>query len=190
MKHLVIGLTTWLMSSFAFAAGSDFINQTRLTITGANPAQTLEWTAEDLQAVFYKYKPALDSGTRIVRPLVIGGTRREPTLSITLEKCVLFVCQTVDLNADVSITPSQGSCSRNMVMKVDLNRSSQILTDVYESIDVTACLNGKTLDLRAEARHASKYSTGPVQQETFKMLKMQIDPIVKALDATLRENAK
>ncbi len=190
MNRLLLPIALLLAGSVAQAAGSDFITQKKLKVSGADPIKTVERTTDDLRSVFEKYQPALDADTRVVRPLQIKGSRREPTMSMSLEKCVLFICQTVDLNADMSTEPAKGSCDRNFVMKIDLERSSQLVTDLYQSIDVKACLKGSSLELRAEAIHAPRHERGPLQEEAFRLLKAQIDPIMKALNTSLKENAQ
>jgi hypothetical protein len=177
-------------SSSAYASQYDFLAKQTLRIGGEFPTQTFEKTADDLKRVFEKYKPALDSDTTVISPLRISGSQRRPSLSMTVEKCVLFVCKRVTLNADISVSETAGSCERNLVMEIDLKRSTQDLTDVYDQIDVGICLNKNDLVLTSQARQAPSYDTGMIQQEIFKLLKKQITPIIQALDLTLKENAR
>ncbi len=190
MKNFLLVMVGLFCVSAASAAEYDFLAKQTLTVQGSEPRRTLDDTAADLRAVFEKYEPALDSGTRIVRPLRISGSQREPNLNIILEKCVIFICKTVELDAVVSVAETNGKCESNMVMSVNLNKSSQDLTDVYDQIDVNICLNGRNLDMDAHARRADRYSSGPVQQEIFKLLRLQIKPIVTAVDETLKEKAR
>jgi hypothetical protein len=190
-KICLLGLLL-LANATAFAYGSqyDFLAKQTLRIGGEFPAQTFEKTADDLKRVFEKYKPALDADTKIISPLRITGSQRRPSLSMTVEKCVFFVCKRVTLDADISVSETSGKCERNLTMAIDLKRSTQDLTDVYDQIDVGICLNKSDLVLTSEARRAPKYDTGMVQQEIFKLLKKQITPIIDALDSTLKENAR
>lgn len=174
----------------AYAAQYDFLAKQTLRITGEFPDKTFEKTADDLKTVFLKYRPALDSDTKVISPLRITGSQRRPSLAMTVEKCVFFVCKQITLDADISVSETSGRCERNLVMSIDLKRSTQDLTNIYDQIDVGICLSKNDLVLNAQARQAPRYDTGMVQQEIFKLLKKQISPIIQALDATLKENAR
>ena len=173
------------------AADSDFLAQENINI-GTTPDSTLDQVMNDIRAVFYKYKPAVDSSTKITKALRVTGSAAHPILQVSMEKCVVFYCQTVDMDAEVSLTQVQGRCERNLLLNVDLAKSSKVLTDVYDHLTVGICLSRTrdgqgTLKMIGEAHHAAQYSAGIVQKQIFGLLKLQVKPIVKALNDTLKE---
>lgn len=186
---LILGVFS---SSLVWAA-SDSLAQERLTIRSSDAAGVLQTTVENVKDVFERYEVALDSGTQIVSPLQVGGTQSHPVIKVTLKKCVAFICKTVNLDSEISVDPSSGSCAKNFVLTADLQRSGQILTDVYDRFNVAICMKNvdgqtATLDLTATAHRAPSYESGMIQKQIFQLLQMQIRPIVKALNETLHEN--
>lgn len=194
MKLQLVILIASVVSFHSFAhADSDFLAQKTLSIVNANPEQVFERTADNPKAIFERYEPKLDSSSKIVSPLRIGGTQDNPTLKVSIRKCVGLICQTVDLDAEVTLKESRGSCDRNFLMQADLRRSSDTLSNTYDRLDVTICYrNTKSgearLDLNASAHHASRYSGGIVQRQIMDFLQLQIQPITRALAETLRAN--
>jgi hypothetical protein len=190
--QLGIGLFVSL-SINAFAANYDFLAQKSITIRAADPVAVIDRTTDNVKAIFEKYEPKLDSSSKIVQPLRVGGTQSNPVVKVSIRKCVGLICQVVDLDTEVSIREVSGNCQRNFMMLADLSRSSKALSDVYDRLDVSICYNGiraseARLDLNAQARHDAKYSTGIVQRQILDFLQLQIQPITDALSKTLREN--
>lgn len=194
MKSRVFAV--WILSVFSASlvqAASDNLAQERLTYRSTNVEGVLQVTVDNVKDVFERYQVALDSGTKIVSPLQVGGTQNRPVIKVTLKKCVTIVCKTVSLDAEISVEPTSGSCAKNFMLTADLERSGQILTDVYDRFNVAICMK-KTdaqtaiLDLVATAHRAPKYESGLVQKQIFQLLQLQIRPIVKALNETLRAN--
>lgn len=191
MKSILVLTIALFSSSFAFAA-SDALAKETIKITAQDVDTVLDKTIDNVKGIFNRYKVALDSGSKIVSPLQVGGTQSNPTLKVSIQKCVFFVCQTVDMNAEVSVRQVSGRCEKNYAMVVDLTRSSKTLTDVYDQLNVSICFNktssGGQAELTASARQASTYSTGMIQKEIYNLLKLQVSPIIKALQETLRAN--
>jgi hypothetical protein len=194
VKSLLFVLVSLSLTAVAETTAShDFLAQKNLRILNANPMMVFERTADNPKSIFQRYKPKLDSGSRIVSPLQIGGTQKNPTVKVSIRKCVAIICQTVDLDATVSIQEVSGSCDRNFAMYADLRRSSPTLSDTYDRLDVSICYNDFTvgeakLELGAYAHRAAKYSSGPIQREVLDFLQLQVQPIVQALAETLRAN--
>ena len=180
-----------LVGFSAKAADSDFLAQETINI-GTTSDATLDRVTNDIRSVFYKYKPAVDSSSKITKQLRVGGSSTHPVLQVSIQKCVLFVCKVVDLDAEVSITQVQGHCARNLLMNVDLAKSSTMLTDVYDHLNVGICLSRTrdgqgNLKMIGEAHHAAQYSSGIIQKQIFGLLQLQVKPIVKALIETINE---
>jgi hypothetical protein len=72
----------------ASAAQSDFLANETLTITSNNAAEVLQKTSGDLKGIFQRYKPAIDSSTKIIKPVQVTGPQNRPVVKMTLE--VLF----------------------------------------------------------------------------------------------------
>lgn len=189
---LVLSALLFLVS-VAQANTHDALAKKSLTYQAADPSRVLTLTADNPKALFERYRPKLDSSSKITSPLQIGGTRDNPVIKVSIRKCVTFICQTVDLDAEVALSPISGSCDKNYFLQADLRRSSDTLSDVYDRLDVTICFkNTKSgegqLQLVAQARRAPSYSGGVVQKQIMDFLQLQIDPIVSALAETLRTN--
>lgn len=189
---VLLGSVSLSLSSWG-APEHDFLAQKNILIQSQNPLRVFELTADNPKAIFQRYKPKLDSGSKITSPLQVGGTQTHPTIKVSIRKCVAFICQTVDLDAEVTIRETSGSCKKNYAMSADLRRSSDTLSDTYDRLDVTICYQQtKTteaqLQLAAYAHRATKYSGGVVQKEIMDFLQLQVQPITQALAETLRSN--
>ena len=178
----------FLFSALASArAQSDFLAHQTIQIPGNQPEASLQHVEDNLRSVFERYQPAVDYSLTLVNPVQVGGTLTEPTMKLTLEKCVLIVCKDVNLDAEMSLSQVSGPCDRNLLLVAELGRSSEILTNVYDRFEVQICLK-KTqglLDLTASAHQALSYSTGIVQGQILKVLQMQIGPILTAVQQEL-----
>lgn len=186
----IIGLS--LFSPSAWSA-SDFLAEKTLTINDSNPQAVLDRTLGNIKAIFLRFKPKIDPDTRVKAPLTVGGTTDRPVLKMSVEKCVLFICQQVDLDIEVSAQRISGSCAQNFTMRADLRRSSRLLSDIYDRIDVSGCFKPTgeakaSLHLVAQVHRAPNYGEGTTQREVFKLLQSQIDPIIQAVNETLRAN--
>lgn len=188
----------FVVASISFSAAParaehDFLAQKSLTIQSPNPARVLERTAENPKAIFLRYAPKLDSSSKVISPLQIGGTQENPTVKVSIRKCVAFICQNVDLDAEISLRETTGSCKKNYALYADLRRSSTTLSDIYDRLDVKICFHQRIsteaqLQLEAYAHRAPKYSGGVVQREIMDFLKLQVQPITQALAETLKSN--
>ena len=184
-------LTVFFTASPVFAA-SDFLAEAIVKIDSLRSGEVLNRVVADPKAVFEFYQPALDSGSTIVRPVQVTGPADHPVMQVSIRKCVGFICKTVDLDADVTLREGRsGGCDRSFLMVAGLARSSDIVRNVYDRLDIQICFKASAdgrgvLDLSASANQAPQYSQGIVQSEMFKMLKLQVAPIVNAIDQVLR----
>lgn len=185
---LLISLTALSLPAFA----NDKLATGQLTINSNDSEAVLDRTLDDLRAVFKRLRPNPDGGTW-VKELVVSGTRRNPIMQMSLRKCVFGICETVDLDADVTAREVRGECDRNFIVEADLSRSSQILTDHYRRLDTQICFNkssnGKgSLTAVAIAIRAPGFKKGIVQGEILSTLKAQATPIIRAVDESLKAN--
>ena len=184
---------TLILSNFAWGA-SDLLARHTIRVQGPDAEAALNLTIQNPRAIFEKYEPVVGSGSEITSPLRLGGTESHPVLLMSIRKCVFVICKTVDLDAEISIREVTGKCDRNFMMDADLARSGQMLTDVYDRFNVSICFKKAaagdgTLDFTAQAHQAPSYSSGIVQRNIFEMLQLQIGPITKAINDTLRNNS-
>ncbi len=175
----------------AAPAGSDELGKLQINITSKNSDIVIDKTLGDVRAVFQNYQPAVDGSTKIKSPVQVSGSSTRPFMEVTMEKCVLFICQTVNMKADISVKDVSGKCTKNFILRADLTRSSEILANVYDSLDVAVCYQRSTdgqgtLIFMGSAHHAPGYSGGPVQNEIYQLLKLQIDPIGAATKKVLK----
>lgn len=186
---VLIPLLAICASVVSQAASSDPLAKESFFFTASDPGLVLEKTAGNLKAVFKRYQPALDSSTTIVSPLKVGGSDSRPTINVVLKKCVLFVCETVELDASISMRDVAGKCQRQFVMDADLRRSSKAMSDNYQALKVDICYRSSgqkgQIDIDAFAIRAPSYSEGVVTDEILKMLGLQVKPMSEALRKTL-----
>lgn len=179
------------MASLSALAGSDKLEEQVLTIRSTRSAEVLKRVADDPKAIFQRFQPGLDGSSSIVKPVTVTGTAQRPVMQVSIRKCVAFICKTVDLDATVDVREVRGECDLNFHLFADLSRSSAIVSDMYDSLEVGICYRGQPdgtgkLMLSPSVRHGAKYDTGIVQREMFKFLKLQVPPIVKAIQETLK----
>lgn len=185
---VLIAAVSLSIPSFA----NDRLATGNIVIDSKDSEDVLDRTLSDLRAVFQRFKPNPDGG-EWVRELVVSGSRNNPILQMALRKCVAFICETVELDADVTLREVRGQCDRNFVVEADLSRSSRMLTDHYRRLDTEICFNkssnGKgTLSAVATAIRASGFKKGIVQGQILSTLKAQARPIIRAVDASLKAN--
>lgn len=182
-----------ILAATAQAADSDFLAQQALEFRAQNPDSTFRSTISDLRGVFANFQPGLDSTMRVVKPVRVSGSSESPTVQVTLEKCVLFICQTVDFHAQISVRDSSGRCRMNYSIESDLSRSGDALTEVYDRLSVSVCYNssGSTGSVQAQAfaHHAPSYSGGITQGVVKGVLEMQVEPIARSMLKALKKNA-
>lgn len=192
MKAITLGIFL-IFSSLAFGK-DDLLDKRELAIRSERFGDVITLTAENLKDVFLGYKIALDSGLTIVKPLVISGTQANPNMKVTLKKCIAIICETVSLDADLTITKVNGACDENFVLKADLQKSSDRLTEVYDYFYTTICANGSAQGAKAVltsyAFRASTYSGGFIASTIKDILQLQIAPILKSLQTELDKNIR
>ncbi|MBX3018462.1 MAG: hypothetical protein KF767_11265 [Bdellovibrionaceae bacterium] len=157
-----------------------------------DPAAVLNATVAKLKSVFQRYRPVVDSGTTITKPLVVSGSESNPRLQMSAKKCVLFICETVDLDASVTIREVNGNCTRNFILTADLGRSTQKLVDNFRALKVNICaqIADASADLRIDAfaERGARYESGTITNEIFKILSAQIPAMTTALTESLKAN--
>jgi hypothetical protein len=184
MGYLFLAL---LFSSSAWAQ-MDALGSRSLNVLGADAETKLNGIATNLNQVFQLFRPQLDSDSEIVTPYAVSGSAQNPSLSFAVRKCVLgIVCQMVNLRAQLSLTEVRGPCDRNLSLNIDLSRSSANLANEYRAVQGNICFHRASgrLDLLGYAVRAPRYTSGIVAEEILGFLKLQVDPIVDALQRVL-----
>src|ERR1700679_217994 len=85
------------------STSSDFLVHETVAIASTSSSAVLDRTAANLDQVFARYKPNFDSSTTILSPLAVTGTALHPILKLSAQKCVAFICETVDMDGVVSL---------------------------------------------------------------------------------------
>jgi hypothetical protein len=185
-----------LVTSLAAHAASTPLATTQVSIPGPHGDAVLQATVADMKSVFQRFQPGLDSSSQIVKPLRVSGTADHPVVQVSIRKCVLVACETVDLEGDATLREVNGPCARNYQLTVDLSRSSRLLSGTYDRLDVTACYrtggnaDSGTLLLEASAHQAAGYSAGLFQRQVLGMLQLQVAPITTALDQVVKAKSR
>jgi hypothetical protein len=173
-------------------APADRLASTEFTFRANNPDRVMEITTAKLKEVFERYRPAVDSNTTIISPLQVTGSQTNPRIQMTAKKCVLFQCQTVKLDASITLREVSGSCRQNYVLNADLSRSGEILARNYDALSVNICYSSARANARVQgeafALRASTYEGGIIANEILKMLALQIPPMSKAIRESLAAN--
>jgi hypothetical protein len=182
----ILKLLPFLFAVQMAHATSDVLANRTLTINNPNPAAALDAVMADLPGFFHGYTPAIDSGTKLISPLQVSGSQSHPILTMTIQKCVLIICQTVTFDGEVSFQTVQGKCQRNYEIDVALSHSSDALRNVYDRFSVDLCLNSPSagtgmLLVSAAAERAPTFQPGEIQQIILNFLNLQVQPISAAL---------
>jgi hypothetical protein len=178
----------------AAQAADDFLASEQLVFQSSNGNQVLDVTAANLDEIFEAYIPALDSSSQIVSPKLVSGPADAPRLQLGIQACVFVICRTIHLDATITVQPVSGSCETNLLLTADLTRSTDILANSYDRLNVSICLNSQKsgsqydLSVSASAHRAPSYSSGIYSSNDLRFLKLQTDPILQALNQTLSMN--
>jgi len=199
MRQTLSNLAVFFVASLTviFSSGAwatmDSLAAKPFDFKAANPAQVMQATANNLKDIFLRYKPEFDSSTKIITPYAVSGTETNPVISVTVQKCVLFMCPTITLDGTTEIKPiSGGSCDAQYLLSADLTRSSSLLANSYNELLVNICYHttptGGHIDIKASAQRGPSYSGNPLDKEVFQMLLLQIAPMSAALQKSLAAN--
>lgn len=182
-----------VLSTFSISAHAEstFLAQKTIPVNSTRSNEVIDRTLADMKMVFQKFELALDSQTKIVKAKEVSGSAARPIMTVTVKKCIAFICETMDLEAAVDAREVNGKCDRDFVITANLSRSSDKVREVYDRLDTNICFkasaDGKgSLLLVGYAHHAATYRDGFIQKELFKMLQLQVNPLVKAVQDTLK----
>lgn len=191
VTKLMMGL--WLFFSMqGFAQTGEVLLQKTLTLNTADLSQVLAKTEANIKVFADNFKVRLDSKTKVITPPEVIGPDLQPVYKITVKKCVLFICQTVALDAEFSLNKVTGQCDYNYLLKVDLQRSSSLLSDLYSAISAGICVQksatGGVASVQVNLLHAPGYSTGVVQKQAFDIISLQAEGILETVKTVLKLN--
>ena len=195
---VLILFSALLFPQFSQADTADTLASEHLVFESADGRRVLDNTRLDVRAIFESYEPVVDASSQIVAPKNVTGDPQAPRLELGIRACVFIICKTVMLDSDITIRPTAGKCEKNLLLKAQLQRSSPLLSNIYESLDVTICFNGLRngpgrnsgatqydLTVSASAHRAPTYNSGLVASNALRFLKLQIPSMLKALNSTL-----
>jgi hypothetical protein len=193
MKLLITNIILILSFTFSAQAQSfDVILQKSLSFKSKNIDLVLEKTINDIRPFAENFNIRLDSGSKITSAKVVTGTQLQPVLKTTVKKCVFVFCQKINLDAEFTLQEVNGNCNLNYQLSTDLQRSSQMLTDLYSFINADICIN-KTADgadsaIRVTLVRAPNYSTGVVQEQAFSFIQLQGESILQSFITVIKLN--
>jgi hypothetical protein len=187
-KNIIIALL-FSFSTSAFAT-SDFLASASLSIPQKNSKEIFERIISNPRAVMEKVVPELDSSTKVIVPYKVSGSQARPIATMTIKKCILGICKTIALDTAFDVDLVQGNCQLNYVISGDFGRSSSTLTEIYDKMVLGVCFDADSsgagkLTVDAHLIRASSYSSGLIQKEIFKYLKMQVQPVVSAFQKSI-----
>lgn len=173
-----------LLGSHVYAAG-DSIGQGVVRFSSTEPKKFVEQRLQNPKEILTHFNVVLDRGTKIISPLTLGGTATHPVLKVSMEKCVLFICQKANLDTEFSVKLISGKCELNAELSGDMSRSSAIITELYSHMRIFVCYNtiqgkGGELHVSGQLVRASTYASGMIQGQLFQMLQRQFPAILEA----------
>lgn len=185
-----------IFSVFTFAQDQDLLLEARIEIKATDIKLILAKTEEDVRSFAENFHVRLDSKSKITKEKQVSGSILEPVMNVTVRKCVFLICQTIDLDAQfqlskVDVAENTEKCDHKYELKVDLTKSSQMLSDLYSRIDSIICLNetktGAVASLTTNLIHAERYETGIVQRQAFDLIKLQGSSILNSLVEVMKK---
>ena len=170
-----------ILSLFTYAQDQDLLLEARVEIIASDIKLILAKTEEDVRSFAENFQVRLDSKSKITKAKQVSGSVLEPVLNVTVRKCVFLFCQSIDLDAQFQLSKIANleieNCDHKYELKVDLSRSSQMLSDLYKSIDSIICIketkSGAVAQLVTNLIHAETFETGIVQRQAFDLIKLQ-----------------
>lgn len=191
MAKFMMGLLL-LISTQVFAETGEVLLQKTLTLKTADLSAALAKTETNIKVFADNFKLRLDSKTKVVTPAQVIGPVLQPVYKITVKKCVLFICQTVTVDAEFTLKKVAGQCNFNYLLRVDLQRSSPLLSDLYSALSAGICVQktatGGVASVQVNLLHAPNYSTGIVQRMAYDLISMQGEGIVETVKTVMKLN--
>jgi hypothetical protein len=173
----------------AQTSADEFLGRAQIQFQDPNPDRKIEQIVEDPRAVFLRFQPGLDRGSKVVSGPEVGGPQTNPTLKVSIRKCVFIVCETVDLDAEARIENIPGRCSRNLNVKASLSRSSPLLSGNFQELNIQVCvqISGESANVTLGffAVRTNSYPSGLGTKELLTMLKLQTQPLAQAFESVL-----
>lgn len=168
-------------------AASDEIGMIEIPMSAQSPEIVLNKMVGDVRAIFKNYKPA---GVTVKKEVEVTGSSTHPFMTVTMEKCVFLACQTVEMKADLTVVQETGKCAKNYLLKADISKSSETLSDQYGALNFKICFNkssdGKyALVIKGLAEHGPGHG-GAFQPVVYEVLQAQLDPIGTAIKKSLK----
>lgn len=188
MKKLIPLL---VLCTSLFAQAQDALLQKNLNVVSDQYDQVLLKTEANVKIFVDNFNVQLASGSKITSPKTVTGTILNPVLKISVKKCVLFVCNTIDLDSEFSLVknPPSTNCDNSYTLLGDLRRSSQLLTDNYTDLNTAICLKknatGALATLTVTLVRSKDYNSGVVQSEILKFVKLQSNAVIESFSKVL-----
>ncbi len=177
---------------FEAATAVDVILQKDLSVKTDQFNAVLSKTENNVKPFVDNFNIKVDGGAKITSPKVVTGTILQPVLKVSVKKCVLFICNTIDLDSEFTLIKTTGTCALNYVLQGDLRRSSKLLADLYSNINTSLCITptpeGAKVSLSVVLLRAGTYASGVVQSETLKFIKLQAPSIVESFSTVMKQN--
>ncbi len=190
-RSLFILISLTAIFSSAQQSG-DLLLKKSLILKTPSLEKVLAKTESNIKVFADNFNVKLDSGSKIINPKKVGGTLMQPVLNITIRKCVFLFCQTIDLDAEFDLKVVNGPCDFNYELNVDLQRSSQMLTDLYSRIVTQICVKknatGGTAALQVDLIHAPNYQSGIVQKQAFSLISLQGQSLLETFKSVMLLN--
>lgn len=190
LKILTIAVLLSLSTS-AFAA-SDFMAKEDVAINSPSSKQIFLAMISDLKGVMENVTPKIGGGFSIVAPYRVKGSQARPIVTMTVQKCVTIICQSVDFDTEFVADRVQGNCDLNYEVTGDFSRSGQTLTNIYSKMAMSLCFNADksgagVVNIEAHIIRSSSYSTGYIQGQIFGFSKMQVPTMVRAVRKSVKQ---
>ena len=180
------------ISVVSFADSVDIILQKTIDIKISNLNSFILKTEQDLRPFADNFNIRLDSGSRVVAAKEVSGTQMQPVLKMSVKKCVLIFCQTIDLDVEFTLQKIKGNCEKNYLLNANLSRSSVLLAQLYSSIDTQICVQstnqGGQMKLRTTLVRAADYQNNLIQKNAYALIKLQGQAIFDSLVKVLKLN--
>lgn len=188
MKTLFTTALIAMVSFKGIANAQEALVQKNLELKTSQFDTVLKKTESNIRVFVENFDLKL-GGAKITSPKEVSGTLLQPVLKVSVKKCVLIVCETIDFDSEFTLQRTSGACDANYTLTGDLRRSSPQLANNYNAMNTDICIRktatGAISTITVSLYKADTFKSGTLQKEIAKFVKAQADGIIQSFSRVM-----